>query len=801
MLTPMRIVTRSILLLLFVAAGPVHAGLDLRNASVDRLDNGLTVILLEDRNFPVASVQMLYRVGARDEVTGKTGLAHFLEHMAFRDSANFPDTGLVSEIYARGGEWHGYTWTDETTYFATVPKEQLDLLLRIEADRMQRLEIAADDMAAERGAVLAEMHMYENDPGSMLLDAVLYTAFLAHPYRNNTIGWQSDIEHLEHQDVVDFYQRHYHPANAVLVVVGDIEPDEVRTRIAALFAPFPKKAPTAMPHTIEPVQNGVRRVRLHGAAPHRQFRMAWRAPAANSPDFAAFLVVQSLLGASSGVNFNQNDWGADVAVGAMLDGVAENLTTWYPPSAQDYVFVVGGTAPAGVSEADVEQAVEKRIAALRRHAPDQDQLAVAVDDVLEQLIYDVETTEDAAHQLAFFAGLGALDTLLALPDQVAAVTAADAQRVAARYLLPERRSIAWYVPQQSVPTGVSVAAARSDVPPAKLSPKQPIDIVPAPLPETHSLRGGIPVILQRTDLSPSAYLQVVLACDRIAETQALTFRGQAQGIAKTIATARAAIDAACAESGIELSRDPATRLEQVFKKLMAGNGAPAANTAAPALLVISGDIDVVSTLKLLEKSFGKMAPAAKPAGKPVKFSAQHLTLNIGNPIAQAQLGYIVPAAAPTETAAVAQQLLLYIVSHGYEGRLGKAAISERGLAYYIDSQYRSNGNDGWLTLAIGVDVDKLEALQALLQTELNRLVAEPPTPAEVEEAKAYLVGRARSAAQSNEELASTLATQWLWYGNTQTLQQLELRLDAISRQDVLDAIPAFVNGSTIIVRQ
>ena len=116
--------------------GTASAELNLRNASIQQLDNGLTVILLEDRNFPVASVQMLYRVGARDEVTGKTGLAHFLEHMAFRDSLNFPDTDLVSSIYAIGGEWHGYTWIDQTTYFATVPKEEIDLLLRVEADRM-----------------------------------------------------------------------------------------------------------------------------------------------------------------------------------------------------------------------------------------------------------------------------------------------------------------------------------------------------------------------------------------------------------------------------------------------------------------------------------------------------------------------------------------------------------------------------------------------------------------------------------------------------------------------------------------
>ena len=220
---------------LAVAATSAFAAIDLRNASVERLDNGLTMILLQDRHFPVVSVQMLYRVGARDEVTGKTGLAHFLEHMAFRDSRNFPGTELAGRIYAVGGEWHGYTWIDQTTYFETTPKDQLDLLLRIEADRMDQLLIRGDAIDAERGAVLSEMHMYENAPASVLTDAVLATSFLEHPYRNNTIGWESDVESIDRQDLVDFYARHYVPANAVLAVVGDFDPRSVRRRIRELF--------------------------------------------------------------------------------------------------------------------------------------------------------------------------------------------------------------------------------------------------------------------------------------------------------------------------------------------------------------------------------------------------------------------------------------------------------------------------------------------------------------------------------------------------------------------------------------
>ncbi|MDZ7644733.1 MAG: pitrilysin family protein [Woeseiaceae bacterium] len=284
--------------LLGVLPPAAGAAIDLRAATVEQLDNGMTVILLEDRNFPVVSTQMLYRVGARNESFGQTGIAHFLEHMAFRSSANFPDTGLVSSIYAVGGEWHGYTWTDETTYFATVPKEHADLLLRIEADRMARLDIAASDMEAERGAVLAEMHMYENYPASMLIDAVMFASFQAHPYRNNTIGWESDIEGLTHEEVVAFYERHYNPANAVLAVVGDFDRETVRARIAGLFGDIPGGTATPLPRTEEPRQQGERRVRLYSEqADSKRFLTAWRAPCRRSrPDYGGVPGFAGVLG-------------------------------------------------------------------------------------------------------------------------------------------------------------------------------------------------------------------------------------------------------------------------------------------------------------------------------------------------------------------------------------------------------------------------------------------------------------------------------------------------------------------------
>jgi predicted Zn-dependent peptidase len=789
--------------------GNAYAEIDLRNASVERLDNGLTLILLEDRNFPVVSTQMLYRVGARDESYGQTGIAHFLEHMAFRDSENFPDTGLVSSIYAIGGEWHGYTWTDQTTYFATVPKEHLDLLLRIEADRLTRLRISKDDMEAERGAVLAEMHMYENYPSSMLLDAVMFTSFLAHPYRNNTIGWESDIENLKHEEVVTFYKRHYQPANAVLAIVGDFESSEVRARVDALFADVEGGAPTPMPHTIEPLQEGERRITLYGDADVKRFMIGYRAPAASHPDFATFLVLQEILGAGSGVNFRQNDWGVPVNDASILDGAADDLTTWYPPSAQDYIFIVGGTISPDQKASNLERVIEDRITTVRDRAPDQEVLNAAIENVLDQLIFDVETTEDAAHQLAFFSGLHALDILLELPQRVGLVTAADVQRVASTYLRPERRTIGWHLPGEK-PAVVSAPKPASKI--VKEAPK-PIDVVAVPLAEAHRLSGGIPVIIQQSDVSRSAYLQVVLPVsevdgadfvnnDPVWRHSSVAYRFKPDDLADMVAKAREAIKSARAGTGDKEpdSGDPETRLEQVFAGLMSGEGRAGPSRVSPGLIVVSGDVEQEQTLDLLEKNFGDLeAPARASTAPSRRWAVDDIDIHLDKPVAQAQLGYIVPAPGPTDEQALAYRILLYILSHDYEGRLGKEAISNRGLAYYIDSRYRSDGGEAWITLSVGVDPAKVTQLKTLLKAELRRLQEDLPTNDEIEEAKRHLVGRARSGSQSNEELAAALAEEWLWYGELLTPEALAEKLDVIDREDVIGIVTEFIDGATIVV--
>ena len=827
-----------LLFLLCLAPWPARAHLDLAAATVERLDNGLTLIVLDEPAFPLVSVQMLYRVGAKHEPAGATGLAHFLEHMAFRSSENFPDTGLVSSIYAVGGEWHGYTWLDQTTYFATAPREDLDLLLRIEADRMTRLSIPAGDVAAERGAVLAEMHGYENDPATVLHDNVLYVSFLAHPYRNNTIGWESDVAGIRHEDLTAFYRQHYQPGNAVLAVVGDVRKEDVRRRVQSLFGVLEGHPPTPDPVTVEPPQRGERRIRLHGAADRRYFDMAWRAPSVHRPDFAAFLVLQELLAGGSGVNFLQNDWGTPARPDSPLGRVTDDMATWYPPSAQDYVFTVSGSLPADGDESALEAAVGRAVSALERdleggEASMEQALRLAKRGVVRELLFDLQTTEDAAHQLAYFGGMDALDVLTGLVQSVERVERADVWRVLNRYLGPEQRTIGWYGPPPPDVQGARGVGTEGPEVSARQSAgtaKTPVSGAAEPRghdtgsnagqaspPFTGRLRNGTPVIIQRSPLSPTVLLKAVVPGPAFATgaesrpnepvwgVTSLDFKGLPGELDAVYAALGEVFRARpAAESSAPPAADqPGGRLELHFQDVLGLKPDPAgpSGQTLPLLFVLTGDMDPAAALKDLDDAFGGLPVAVRGSQASLNDTVRlELESTLATPVAQEQLGYVVRAPGPRQAGAAAWWMALYVLSHGYEGRLGKEAISRRGLVYYIDSAYHTNGTDGWVTLGMGVDPGNLPAMRDLLRAELERLRTEPPSQAEIDEARQYLLGRFVSGAQSNLELADRLARDWLWFGEVLEFDTLAEMLGRVNREEVLNVLPSFTRGAIVSLR-
>src|SRR5277367_261026 len=226
-----------------------------------RLDgNGLTVLLVPDHSAPVATFEVTYQVGSRNEVTGTTGATHILEHMMFKGSEAFNDAkgNSIKQMLERvGGEFNANTSFDRTNYFATVGRENLEGYIAIEADRMRHLWLHEADRQAEMTVVRNEYERGKNDPENVLMEEVTAAAYVALPYHHPVIGWKSDIEHVPIAKLRDFYDTFYWPNNATVSVVGDIDPVVTLNLIKKYYGAYPHSpAPIPGMYTEEPAQSG-----------------------------------------------------------------------------------------------------------------------------------------------------------------------------------------------------------------------------------------------------------------------------------------------------------------------------------------------------------------------------------------------------------------------------------------------------------------------------------------------------------------------------------------------------------------
>ena len=239
------------------------------------------------------------------------------------------------------------------------------------------------------------------------------------------------------------------------------------------------------------------------------FQFAYPAPAASSPDFPAFLLLQEIVSGGSGLNLRQTDWAptTPAARGSFLFGATDDIATWLPPTRDPFLFIIGGSIAANADPAALERDAERRIGFVRDRPVSNTRLVEAKLAVRSALAEDVQTTEDAAHQLAFFAGLGALDALLDLPRSVAAVTPADVQRVARMYLAPDRLTVGWMVPGNPYAKPVGAAAPR---PAADRAGAQPVSGGAGP-PQLRRLSGGLPAIIRPNPLSDTVTVELLLS--------------------------------------------------------------------------------------------------------------------------------------------------------------------------------------------------------------------------------------------------------------------------------------------------
>ena len=265
------------------------------------LPNGLVVLLREVHTAPVATFWAWYRVGSRNEVPGITGISHWVEHMLFKGTPTLGKGEFPRLVNRHGGTWNGFTWKDFTAYFETLPAEHVDLGIRIESDRMVNTLFEPEEVESERTVIVSEREGAENNPEYALYEEVESAAYRVHAYRHAVIGYKSDLWAITRDDLYHHYRTFYAPNNAVVVAVGDFDSADLLARITDAFGSIPAAAAPPAVRSVEPPQEGERRVvvrRPGGAVPIVQ--MGFHVPAVTSPDFFPLLLVDGVLSGFKG---------------------------------------------------------------------------------------------------------------------------------------------------------------------------------------------------------------------------------------------------------------------------------------------------------------------------------------------------------------------------------------------------------------------------------------------------------------------------------------------------------------------
>lgn len=406
--------------------------------------NGLQVLLKPESAAPVVTLNVTFRVGSRNEVTGTTGATHILEHLMFKGSDAYNDAkgNSVKQFLERvGGSYNATTSLDRTHYFATVGQAHLAGYLAIEADRMRNLWLHAADLASEMTVVRNEYERGENDPAQALYTEVNATAFQAQPYHHSTIGWRSDIEKIRVKKLREFYDAFYWPNNATVVIIGDFDPAAALALIKKEYGVYPS-SPKPIPEmtTEEPEQQGPRRLILKRPGQLGVVMIAYKAVPLLHADFPALDVLSSILTAGKNSRLYRSLVDQGLSTGASGGPYA---------SRDPHLFNLSAGLTPGTKPEQVEQVILEEVERVKKDGVTAEEIA----RVQRQNRVSTAFSRDGSAQVA-----SALNEMIAAGDWtlyarydglVDQVTPADVQRVAVKYLDLDRSTTGWFVPTRA----------------------------------------------------------------------------------------------------------------------------------------------------------------------------------------------------------------------------------------------------------------------------------------------------------------------------------------------------------------
>jgi zinc protease len=416
------------------------------------LGNGLKVLTREVHAAPVATCYIWYKVGARNERPGITGISHWVEHMLFKGTSSLPKEELKRVIERNGGQWNGFTDSDYTAYFETLPSEKIDLALRLEADRMRNSIFDRDEVGTERTVILSEREGGENHPQFLLREEVQASAYKAHPYRWGVIGWKSDLQSITRDDLYDYYKAHYAPNNATLVLVGDFSTEDILGKVHEYFEGISAGEPVRNPTTIEPEQLGERRVTVKKEGNVAHVYIAYHVPSISDADIYPLDVLSMVLSSGRSSRLYR----------ALVDKQLATYASFYADKSKDPGLAwLNAEVRAGVEPEKVEAALLAEIEKIQSEPVTDSELSRAINQAEARFIYDQDSVSKQASRIGYYESLISyryLDTYL---PNIREVSREAVQNVAQKHLTADNRTVGLFLP---IPPGEAKKASGNPPP-------------------------------------------------------------------------------------------------------------------------------------------------------------------------------------------------------------------------------------------------------------------------------------------------------------------------------------------------
>jgi zinc protease len=410
------------------------------------LQNGMKVMVEEDRSIPNVALYIFYRIGSRNERPGTTGISHFFEHMMFNGAKKYGPGEFDRTMEAAGGSNNAYTSYDVTVYQDWFPRTALDTIFDLEADRIQNLAFDPEKIASERGVVASERRTSVDANNFGLLDEQLWAAaFTAHPYQWPVVGWMVDIQNWTMDDLKHHFQMGYSPSNATMVVVGAVTADEIFKEAEKYIEPIPSHAPPPPVTTQEPSQMGERRVVVKKFAQLPIVMMGYHVSRSSDPDYYALSVLRTILfaGQSSRMYSRLVD----------KDQLALSIGGSMQFALDPTLFVITAQPKAGIEPQACEKAVYEELEKVKTAGVTPEELEKAKNILLAQFYRQMKTESGRANALGTYeVYFGDYHKLFDAANAYQQVTAADVMRVAKTYFSEDNRTVATLVPTKEAPT-------------------------------------------------------------------------------------------------------------------------------------------------------------------------------------------------------------------------------------------------------------------------------------------------------------------------------------------------------------